>query len=103
MNLFTLLMEKRNSETSVLTTAKWRYIQEDGILRSHRSECLKSSTALTGCSGEGMFLVKYELGFYMQEDGTLHSNRREKLKCYKKFVCSRPLFRQHQNNGFSFK
>jgi hypothetical protein len=30
------------SETSVLTTATWRYIPEDGILHSRRSENLKS-------------------------------------------------------------
>jgi hypothetical protein len=40
--LSTLIMEeKRSSETSVLTRATWRHIQEDGILHSHRRENLK--------------------------------------------------------------
>jgi hypothetical protein len=37
-----------SSEISVLTTATWRNIPEDGILHSHRPENLKSETALTG-------------------------------------------------------
>jgi hypothetical protein len=47
--LFFLMMEAtRSSETSVLTGATKRYIPEDGILRSHRRENLKSYIALTG-------------------------------------------------------
>jgi hypothetical protein len=37
-----------SSETSVLTRATRRYIQEDGILHSHRREILKSYIELTG-------------------------------------------------------
>jgi hypothetical protein len=47
--LITLTMEAlRFSETSVLTTATRRHIQEDGILHSHRHGDLKSYIALTG-------------------------------------------------------
>jgi hypothetical protein len=47
----TVMMEALgSSETSVLTTATWRNIREDGIFHSHRSENLKSYTALTGWS-----------------------------------------------------
>jgi hypothetical protein len=41
--LVTLMMEAlRSSEMSVLAGATWRNIPEEGILRSHRSENLKS-------------------------------------------------------------
>jgi hypothetical protein len=47
--LVTLMMEViRSSETSDLTRATCRYIQEDDILHSHRRENLKSYIALTG-------------------------------------------------------
>jgi hypothetical protein len=39
--LFTLMMEIRSSETSVLTRATRRHIPENGVLRSHRRENLK--------------------------------------------------------------
>jgi hypothetical protein len=38
----------RYAEISVLKRATRRHIPEDGILRSHRSETLKSVIALTG-------------------------------------------------------
>jgi hypothetical protein len=40
--------EERSSETPVLTKPTRRHIPEDGILRSHSSENLKSYIALTG-------------------------------------------------------
>jgi hypothetical protein len=47
--LVTLMMEAlHSSETSVLTTATWRYIAEDGVLHSNRRENLDSYIALTG-------------------------------------------------------
>jgi hypothetical protein len=38
----------RSSETSFLTRVTRRDIPEDGVLRSHRRETLKSHIALTG-------------------------------------------------------
>jgi hypothetical protein len=47
--LVTLMMEAlRSSKSSVLRTATWRHIPEDGILHSHCRETLKSYIALTG-------------------------------------------------------
>jgi hypothetical protein len=47
--LFTLMMVATGfSETSVLTTATWRHILEDGVLHSHCRENLKYYKALTG-------------------------------------------------------
>jgi hypothetical protein len=42
-----------SSETSILTRAIWRNIQEDGILYSHSRENLKSYIALTGWTLSG--------------------------------------------------
>jgi hypothetical protein len=47
--IVTLMMDAiHTSETSVLTTARWLNISEDGILHSHRRENLKSYIALNG-------------------------------------------------------
>jgi hypothetical protein len=73
----------RSSETSVLIRAS--NIPEDDILRSHRSETLKSYIALTGWTlwrRRNVSPVKYELSFYIPEDDILHSHRRENLKSY---------------------
>jgi hypothetical protein len=61
------------------------YIPEDAILHSHRSENLKSYTALTGWTLQqrrNVSPVKYELGFYIPEDDILHSHCRDNLKSY---------------------
>jgi hypothetical protein len=59
------------------------YIPEDGMLRSHRVQKLKSYIVLTGWilqRRRNVFPVKYELGYYIPEDGTLHSYCSENLK-----------------------
>jgi hypothetical protein len=74
-----------SSEASVLTIATRRSIREDSVLHSHRRECLKSYTALTGWTlyrRRNVFPVRYELGFYVPKDGILHSHCRENLKSY---------------------
>jgi hypothetical protein len=74
-----------SSETSVLTRATRRNIQEGAILHSHRRENLKSYIALTGWilqRRRNVSPVKDELGFYIPEDDILHSHRRENLKSY---------------------
>jgi hypothetical protein len=44
----TLIMEAIcSSETSIITTATWRNVPEDGILHSHRRENLKSYVTFT--------------------------------------------------------
>jgi hypothetical protein len=49
LTLSTLTMKEiPSSETSVLTRATWRHIQEDGILECQGRENLKSYMALTG-------------------------------------------------------
>jgi hypothetical protein len=68
MILFTLVEATRSSETSVLKTAIWRPIPEDGILYSHCRENLKSYIALTVWALKRRHYVspvKYELGFYI--------------------------------------
>jgi hypothetical protein len=64
----TEVSEKRiASETSVLTRATRRNLPENGIPHSHRRENLKYYIALISwfCSGDVMFSVRYELGFYI--------------------------------------
>jgi hypothetical protein len=59
------------------------YIPEDDIIHCHRSEHLKSYTALTGCAvyrRSNVSPVRYELGCYIREDGILHSHCRENLE-----------------------
>jgi hypothetical protein len=61
------------------------YIQEDGILHTHRREHIKSYIALTGWTmyrRRNVSPVRYELDFYIQEDGIFHSDRREHIKSY---------------------
>jgi hypothetical protein len=61
------------------------YIQEDGILHSHRRGNRKSYIALTRWALQrrrNVSPVKYELGFYITEDGILHSHGSENLKSY---------------------
>jgi hypothetical protein len=59
------------------------YISED-ILHSHRLENLKSYIALTDWlfSGDVVFPMRYELGFYISEDDILRSHRRDNFKSY---------------------
>jgi hypothetical protein len=81
--LFTLMKALRSSETSVLTRASQRHIQEDGIVRSHRRENFKSYIALIGWALQRrriVSLVKYKLVFHISEAGIMHSHRRENLK-----------------------
>jgi hypothetical protein len=64
----------RSSETSVFTTIMPHSIPEDGILRSHRRENLKTYLALIGWvlqQRRSVFSVKYELSFYILETGTI--------------------------------
>jgi hypothetical protein len=59
-----------SSETSVLTRATRRNIQEDTILHSHRRETLKSYIALTGWALKRrgyVSPVRYELAFISQK------------------------------------
>jgi hypothetical protein len=75
----------RSSETSILTKATRRKIQNDRLLHSHRRENLKSYIGFTGYTLQwrcNVSPVRYELGFYIPEDGILHSHRRENLKTY---------------------
>jgi hypothetical protein len=61
------------------------YIQEGGILHSHRRENLISYIALTGWTLKRrryMSPVRYELRFYIPEGGILRSHRRENLISY---------------------
>jgi hypothetical protein len=62
------------------------YIQEDGILHSHRREHLKSYIQLTGWALQrrrSVFPVRYELSLYIPEDNISRRHRRENLKSYK--------------------
>jgi hypothetical protein len=64
----------RSSETSVLTRATRRNIQEDGILNSHRRENFISYIALTGWDlkrRRNVSLVRYKLGFISQKTAFL--------------------------------
>jgi hypothetical protein len=61
------------------------YIPEEGILRSHRPDNLKSYIALTGWAlkrRSNVFHARYELGLFFPEVGILHSHRPENLKSY---------------------
>jgi hypothetical protein len=84
--LVTLIMWAiSSSQTSVLTTATWRDITEEGILHSHRLENLKFYIALTGWAlwqRSDVLPVKYELGFYIPDDVIPHYHRPENLKAY---------------------
>jgi hypothetical protein len=85
--LFSLMMEAiRSSEISVVTRAARHNIPDDGILRSHRRENLKSYIALTRWAmllRHNVSPVRYELCFYIAEDGILQSCRSENLKYHK--------------------
>jgi hypothetical protein len=84
--LVTLMMGVlSSSEKSVLTTATWRNIPEDGILHSHYRETLKSYIALTGWAFQlrrYVSPVRYKLGFYIPEDSILQRDHHENLRSY---------------------
>jgi hypothetical protein len=63
-----------SSETSVLTTVTRYRIPDDSILHSHRRGNFKCYIALPAglCSGNVVFPVRYELGFYIPEYGIVH-------------------------------
>jgi membrane-bound metal-dependent hydrolase YbcI (DUF457 family) len=71
-----------HSVLQLLVTAnvppKRRFLQEQNGATFQKTTFF-TVTALTGlCSGDVMFPVMYELGFYIPGDGILHNHRRQK-------------------------